>query len=278
MEEMSILGMLEQDEDRVKRVLRAYADTREDRDRCLSGIQEEIGELMLRYNAACPDDPERQLVADSMAAVVRDELSLLLAGGAVKETSSRRVNAASTYLLIGAVVAGVCAALPLVEMQVVRFILMGVSVVFSFLSGRGWFTERQTDVRMTLDADRVWDTLTRTISTMDQKLKTFSEALQLSRSKQGGSQQGSSAISKDELVLFGDLLEALYTENGEYALRQLKKVRSYMQQRGIELVEYDRQNADMFTMLPTKKGSMTQRPALMAEGQLLLPGVALDDH
>ena len=83
-------------------------------------------------------------------------------------------------------------------------------------------------------------------------------------------------VSQEELLLLGDLLEALYSQNGEYALRQLKKIRPYLQHKGIEWKEYDKENAELFELLPTKKEASTLRPALVSGDKLLLPGRAAE--
>ena len=73
-----------------------------------------------------------------------------------------------------------------------------------------------------------------------------------------------------------DLLEGLYSENGDYSLRQLKKLLPYLRRRGIETQDYDGANAAAFELLPTRRESRTMRPAIYAGDKLLLPGRAAE--
>ena len=83
-------------------------------------------------------------------------------------------------------------------------------------------------------------------------------------------------LDPEELQPFGDLLEGLYSESGEYALRQLKKLRPYLRRRGVEVTDYDAGNAVYFDILPTKNEDRTLRPALLAGDKLLLAGRAAE--
>ena len=76
------------------------------------------------------------------------------------------------------------------------------------------------------------------------------------------------------MTLSGDLLEALYMDNGTLALRQLRKLPPYLHRQGITLEDYDGQNAQRFELLPTKRQPGTLRPALTKGERLLLPGRA----
>jgi hypothetical protein len=113
---------------------------------------------------------------------------------------------------------------------------------------------------------------------MDRKIDGLCE-LEKSWEREAAAAAGDSLnapVSQEELLLLGDLLEALYSQNGEYALRQLKKIRPYLQHKGIEWKEYDKENAELFELLPTKKEASTLRPALVSGDKLLLPGRAAE--
>ena len=73
-----------------------------------------------------------------------------------------------------------------------------------------------------------------------------------------------------------DLLEGLYSENGDYSLRQLKKLLPYLKSRGLELVDYEAGDPTAFELLPTRKEARTLRPAIYAGDKLLLPGRAAE--
>ena len=112
---------------------------------------------------------------------------------------------------------------------------------------------------------------------MDRKTAEF---LDLSK---GWQQEAAEAVSADgpaldgeSLKLAGDLLEALYAENGDYALRQLRQLLPWLSRQGIEVVNYSADSAELFELLPTKKAAATQRPALVSDGKLLLVGRATE--
>ena len=83
-----------------------------------------------------------------------------------------------------------------------------------------------------------------------------------------------SEAAKTELELVCELLEALYTASGDYALRQLKRLRPYLREKGIETVDYGPETAELFERLPSKQGTATLRPALLYGGKLLMAGRA----
>ena len=84
------------------------------------------------------------------------------------------------------------------------------------------------------------------------------------------------ALSPDELKLFSELLEALYGNNGEFALRQLKRVQPLLRQHGVETVDYSPETREYFELLPTRRDSFTQKPALLSGDTLLVPGKATE--
>ena len=269
---MTLTDLLREDEQRLRTRLRDHVDTREQRERYIESIGNELGELVLKYNADCVSEPMRQLMADSMAAVARDELSLIMAGGARRDPGKRHVNALATYLFIAAAISGVVSALIDINSMPVRLILTLVTLIGGFISGRYWLMEREAGVHATLDADVVWDTIEGTVETMDVKLRALSP-------EDKGTDQGSASATgtdRSELALMGGLLEGLYSSNGDYAIRQLKLVRPYLEERGIELVEYNGSNGELFSVMPSAGAMRTRRPAMLSGGELILEGIALD--
>ena len=132
-------------------------------------------------------------------------------------------------------------------------------------------------VHAELDADVVWKTLKKALETMDRKSEEYlAQEETWIREQKDTSSPASASWSPETLRLLGDLLEALYAGNGDYALRQLKKLLPWLRQQGIEAVDYSPESADLFEVLPTKRASATQRPALVREGTLLLAGRATE--
>ena len=154
---------------------------------------------------------------------------------------------------------------------------MVLAIFLAFLSGRLWYGEREVQVHTGLDDDTVWKTLRKTSATMDRKIDRLCELedarIQEARNSAGETRQ---KISAEELNLLGDLLEGLYSENGEFSLRQLRKIKPYLQRQGIELEDYAANNAEFFEILPSKKGAATLRPALLEGETLLLAGKATE--
>ena len=71
-----------------------------------------------------------------------------------------------------------------------------------------------------------------------------------------------------------ELLEALYTANGDYALLKLKRLRPYLKEKGLELVDYSADTAELFELMPSKNAAVTLRPAIVHEKKLLAAGRA----
>ena len=277
MEAVTMSGLLKADEEKLRSELKADALYDKDRKQSAVRLDEAFSKILLRYNAACTDDPMRQALADCQTAAVRDMLALLTAGTAQKEISKRRFRTGALITLLLAVIFGLVAALLIKEYYLVGCALVAAAALSAFLAGRLWYGEREVRVRAGLDPDVVWRTLKKTAETVDRKTAEF---LDLSK---GWQQEAAEAVSADgpaldgeSLKLVGDLLEALYAENGDYALRQLRQLLPWLRRQGIEVVNYSADSAELFELLPTKKAAATQRPALVSDGKLLLVGRATE--
>ena len=144
----------------------------------------------------------------------------------------------------------------------------------AFLAGRLWTKPGKPQAVSTLDADVMWYTLKKTAETMDRKLGEYSALAQARRAQEQAAESERPPLEQAELELLGELLEALYTANGDYALRQLKRLRPYLREKGLELVEYSAETAEYFDLLPTKNAAATLRPALLYGKKLLMTGRA----
>ena len=111
---------------------------------------------------------------------------------------------------------------------------------------------------------------------MDRKIETFCQQLAAWEAERDASAADGESMSPEELQLIADLLEGLYSENGDYSLRQMKKLLPYLQSRGIEIADYDGSDPAAFELLPTKREGRTLRPAIYAGDKLLLPGRAAE--
>ena len=279
METVTMEQLLKAEEEKIRGEIRADITVDQDRGQSVLSLKETLAQVLLRYNAANSGNQTRQAIADSMTAAIQDACGFLLASTAEKEISKRPLRAGAIISLLCSIIC--CLSSLLLFGQKMSFligcILMVLAIFLAFLSGRLWYGEREVKVRTGLDDDTVWKTLRKTSATMDRKIDRLCELedarIQEARNSAGETRQ---KISAEELNLLGDLLEGLYSENGEFSLRQLRKIKPYLQRQGIELEDYAANNAEFFEILPSKKGAATLRPALLEGETLLLAGKATE--
>lgn len=273
MEGTSMQSLLEADEERLRHTLRASDSIEKSRDRSIDTLSEELGSLLLRYNAACAPDRMRQALADCLTATARDSLALLKAAGAEKETARRESSGWGLVLLLVAVIGAAAAVLLVERLRLVGTLCAAAAVIAAFLAGRLWFKERSVTARPTLDPEALWLGLRRSSETMDQKIEDF-----CARAGEWTvrPESGSAALSEEELRLFGDLLEALYADNGDFALRKLQQLRPCLRALGVETEDYSADHAEDFELFPSKRPGLTLRPALKTGDRLLLEGRATE--
>ena len=278
MSSVSICSLLNADEERIRNELKADAIVDKNRRQSVVRLDETISHILLRYNAAHSDDPSRQALADSLTASVREMLDLLMAANARKEIEKRRIRTGGIFFLLFTVICALTAVLLFERVFAAGCALMAAAVLSAYIAGRLWYGEREVRVHTDLDPDLIWKTLKKTTDTMDRKIDEFLTQEKIREKEQyaAAAEKDSRLTAPEDLKLFGDLLEALYSDNGEYALRQLKKVPPYLHQNGIEILEYTQENAEMFDILPTKKDPSTLRPALCSGERLLAPGKATE--
>ena len=277
MDSVNMSSLLLAEEDKIRTELKADSAIDQNRRQSVDRLNEVLDAVLLRYSAANAGAPKRQALADCQAAAVRDMLGLLLAGTARKEIEKRRFRVGGVICLLLAVIFGLIAALLIRDYYLPGCILMAAAVLFGFLAGRLWYGEREVRVHAELDADVVWKTLKKAMETMDRKSEEYlAQEETWLREQKDASSPASASRDSETLRLLGDLLEALYADNGDYALRQLKKLLPWLRQQGIEAVDYSPETADLFELLPTKRSSATQRPALISGETLLLAGRATE--
>ena len=275
MEQTSMQALLQADEERLRHTLRANDSIEKSREHSVETLGEELGDLLLRYNAACGADRMRQALADCVTATARDSLALLKAAGAEKETARRESSGWAMLLLLIAVAAAAASILLGETMRLAAIGCAAAAVIAAFAAGRLWFHRQEVSVRPTLDPEALWLGLKRTSETMDQKIDAFCERASEWAQAQEKANSGE-ALDEETIRLFGDLLEALYADNGDFALRQLKKVRPCLRALGVETVDYSGENAELFELFPSKRPGLTLRPALRAGERLLLAGRATE--
>ena len=286
---MNIQEYLEQDKEKFLSAL-AQGKTPE---RAVPVINEEIDRVIYRYNADCTDD-ELRTCASGMAEAVKAACALTdsvkeikvwertLPGAYEKKKESVITCAAAGGGCLGL---GVLLAVLLHPFGVLLpSILSSVSFVAGaavlFLAGKRWGkkdstvyrpeTEKQTESR--IDEDKVYRYLKAAAMVMDRHLAELAEELHYLKLQ--GSATGDGELSDTEMTLFGDLLEALYCMDGEFALERLKGLSYYLHSRGIELADYSEQTSDCFDRMPGDT-IHTIRPALLRDGEVLKKGLAI---
>ena len=145
--------------------------------------------------------------------------------------------------------------------------------------------------RITYDSDRILRQVRQIAITIDRTLADQSLAEQSGAGRKGiggGSApepggetvpEGSIAGQEDLLTLFSSLLEAYYSQDGQYALDELASVRHYLHWHGADAVDYVPQHRDWFDFIPASEAG-TLRPAIVQSdgGKLLKKGLACDRH
>ena len=277
MDTVSMSSLLQAEEDKLRTELQADSVIDQNRKQSVDRLTAALDRILLRYNAANTGDRSRQAIADCEAAGVRDMLGLLLAGTARKEITKRRLRAGAVISLLLAVICGLVSALLIRDYFLVGCIMIAAAAIFAFASGRLWYGEREVRVHAELDPEIIWRTLRKTAETMDRKTEEFlAQQEAWLQDTAPAAAHADRALSSDELKLLSDLLEALYGNNGEFALRQLKRVQPWLRQHGVETVDYSPETREYFELLPTRRDSFTQKPALLSGDTLLVPGKATE--
>ncbi len=271
MQTVTMSELLNADEERIRRTLRANRLGEKGREACIAALSEELSSLLLHYNAACASDRRQQAAADAVAASVRDMLALLRCGRAEAGKKTRVIPGYAIALLLGAVLLCAASVFLAPKTPLAGYICVALSVLAAFAAGRLWFKESGGGVESALDADAVWLALQRGVETMDRKLSEFSAQ---SGEPHNAAATDDTALDPKTIELYGALLEALYSGNGVFALRQLARLPEYLEGQGVTLLAYSPENESLFTCFPSRQASATQRPALLAGERLLLPGKA----
>ena len=277
METSGMESLLRAREDKLRGELRSDDLIEKNRARSVERLRDAFGDMLLRYNAEHSEERPLQAMADALTATADELFALLQTGSLHTESTRRGIRLGGVFSLLAAVICALAGVLLIEPYRVAGYALFAACALGLFLGGRFWFAERQETVRAGVDADAVWKILCRTAETMDRKLDAFGEQERAWEAElAAAAAPGADSIDPEELQLFADLLEALYSGNGEFSLRQLRRVRGYLQRRGVDVVDYEPAVSTGFETLPTRNETKTLRPALMAGDKLLLAGRAAE--
>ncbi len=272
---MKLTELLEQDREKLMRALSA-AQTR---DEAKASVERTLERMLFAFNDEARTQRQRMLAA-AMVAAVKASLGLLDCVGEPKLWETKRPRArlglpALAALLLGCVLCLGTGGWMLFDgrqpLAALLPVLGGALLVFAgagIAKARGGAPERKIEVPT--DWDRVWRTLHAAALVMDQALE---DAASEERWEARRAAAEAPALSEAEAELTDALLEGLYGGDGEYALEKLAAVRRYLKEKGVDVVEYDEQHAQMFDRMPGV-GTDTLRPALTQGGTLLRRGLA----
>ena len=131
-------------------------------------------------------------------------------------------------------------------------------------------TELQTEI--TMDGESIYQALHTAVMVMDKNLEDVRSSSEWeARRKENAGE--APALASDEADLYGALLEAWYSKDGDMALDRLADLKYYLHKKGIDCVDYSAEHAAWFDMMPSFKEG-TLRPALTKDGTLLKKGLA----
>lgn len=145
--------------------------------------------------------------------------------------------------------------------------------------GRGKEPEKKTQVQQTflVDPERIWHILKGTMLSADHSLEKARKMASSGESVEN--KQDAGTLSRSDLAFFSELLENAYARrrkapSEEPLTEQIETIRYYLHEKGIETEDYSSQSAAWFELLPSGGGSVTIRPALLKDGELIQKGVA----
>ena len=297
---MAMIDYLEKDKDKLIAGLEE-AKTPEKAGRIL---EEELDRLLVRYNEQCASERGRESSA-YMLQTARAAVPMIGTSGEPKvweysEGSGKKAAAVkppvplkSRILLIAGIICAVISVvLPMGVSALIHIAALPASIAFLVCSllamyGAGIFhnaqakipeTQKRQMVEVPVDAGKIYHVLRAVVLSVDQTLNDIrlSEEWDKTHGTAGALPGQAGEPDPSEMALLSDLLEAAYSGDGEFALEKLSGIRYYLYKKQIELVDYSKDTAGMFDIMPAKGSSSTLRPALVYQGRLLRKGVATE--
>ena len=213
--------------------------------------------------------------------------------GKVKDARMFRIYAV-VLLCLGIVFSAASFAMPLFQ-NGVKFSLTGMLLLLGgalciFLGGLRLVkpegsADSELRVETKLSPEDLFQELRTIVMVIEQALKDAREQDQHDqKEKQKKEAEGTDRAS---IELYAGLLEAVCSEDGDYALSEAAKVKYYLHQRGIEAVDYREDRKQFFDFIQTgpedpyeeslsgsKKDRVTLRPALISGEKVLKKGLA----
>ena len=110
----------------------------------------------------------------------------------------------------------------------------------------------------------------------DRLTQAMDDALEQAGQEQAALPGGGDALTGDFITPVQMLMEAVYTHDGDYALKAVPQLEAALNGRGVELAEYSPEHRDWFELFPGTEPGLTIRPALVKDGKLLARGQATE--
>ena len=210
-------------------------------------------------------DAEENKRKPRLAGIILTILGLAAAAASFFLQLSRTSESASVSILN--------TALPLAAGAVLIF-LGGLFILKPRKQAKNRPEDRKLEFRV--NPEKTYRVLKGIMLAADKSLEDMKETARLEKEKALAA-SGGSDLNPEEAELFSSLLESLYTrkntENSAETDEMISGIRYYLYGKNVEIVNYSREQAGSFELLPGKKTG-TLRPALLANGRLLKKGLA----
>lgn len=267
-------------------------------------VEEELDRLLARYNEQCESERGRESSA-YMLQTARAAVPMIGTSGEPKVWEYSAGGTAGTapvkapvpvksriLLIAGLICAVISVVLPLGVSSLLHIASLPASIIFlacSLLAAYGAGitrrapegnvqAQRKQMVEVPVDAGKIYRCLRAIILSVDQTLNDIhlSEEWDKTHGSPSALPGGSGEPDGAELAMLSDLLEAAYSGDGEFALEKLSGIRYYLYKKQIEVIDYSKDTAGMFDIMPAKGKASTMRPALVYQGRLLRKGIATE--
>ena len=295
MEELKLQDILESDKEMILENIAADPSPAA----VVNVLDRELDRMLYRYAEGCPDENVVSAAGNMIKSIknslpfmeaVDDVKEWTLAGDAEENKRKPRLAgiiltilglaavAASFFLQLSrtsetASVSILNTALPLAAGAVLIF-LGGLFILKPRKQAKNKPEDRKLEFRVT--PEKTYRVLIGIMLAADKSLEDMKETARLEKEKALAA-SGGSDLKPEEAELFSSLLESLYTrkntENSAETDEMISGIRYYLYGKNVEIVNYSREQAGSFELLPGKKTG-TLRPALLANGRLLKKGLA----
>ena len=295
MEELKLQDILESDKEMILENIAADPSPAA----VVNVLDRELDRMLYRYAEGCPDE-NAVTAAGNMIKSIKNSLPFLeavddvkewkLSGGA--EENKRKPGLAGIILtILGLASAAASFFLQLsrtsesASVSVLNTALpLAAGIILVFLGGFLILSPRRkkkgeaedTKLEFRVNPGEAYRVLKGIMLAADKSLEDVKETGRLEKER-ALMASGGSELKPEEAELFSSLLESLYTkrntEKSAETDEMISAIRYYLYRKNVEIVNYSREQAGSFELLPAKKTG-TLRPALKANGRLLKKGLA----